>query len=277
MQPAAAALAVLAIVAWGRLWGVVAQTEDYVLVKSFGASVEDPQVPASFNYTQIPQAGGTGNNGFLFVTENAAPHFRTLPPLGGNPCNKRTNTTVTASAANCTLATNGGPFDMSTGACMGILVHGGEFLQADYTADFVFFGLTDESEWIIGTIVASTSKKVRILEGLSGFNWLVRNGASVVGPGGEVAPRTAIGVDAAGRLIMLEVDGCETCPVGKQGQTVGQLADLFVSLGALHAINLDGGGSSVAYYKGNIVDRPTCTDYPTPLCERAVTDIVCVL
>lgn len=253
-----------------------AQTEDYVLLPAFGAPVTPP-TPARINFTQIKNAGGTGNDGFFFVVENAAPNFKALPPLGGTPCGIRTKTTDTARAANCTLAVNGGPFDMSTGACIGLLVHGGKFLQSDFTTGNAFFGLTDNSQWIIGSITANTTRKINVLEGLSGFGWLVRDGKSLVPAGGEVAPRTALGVDPAGRLFVLEVDGCETCPVGQQGQTLGDLANLFVKLGALHAINLDGGGSSVSYYHGSIVDRPTCIDKPSPICERTVTDIVCVM
>lgn len=93
----------------------------------------------------------------------------------------------------------------------------------------------------------------------------------------EVAPRTAVGVDKEGRLLLLVVDGCENCPaVGEKGLTLTQTAELFTSVGAYHGINLDGGGSSVLYYNGTIVDRPTCSDEWTPVCERAVTTVLCV-
>lgn len=42
------------------------------------------------------------------------------------------------------------------------------------------------------------------------------------------------------------------------------------------AVNLDGGGSTTAVYNGRIYNRPTCADTPEPVCERAVTTIVCI-
>ena len=69
--------------------------------------------------TKIPGAGGGNNFGYLARITNAHPHFQALPPFGGTPCGVRTKPSVTASHAGCAIAVNGGPFDMSTGACMG--------------------------------------------------------------------------------------------------------------------------------------------------------------
>ena len=49
---------------------------------------------------------------------------------------------------------------------------------------------------------------------MKAHSWLptalqVRNGLNVVGNDTAVAPRTAIGVTKEGRLLSLEVDGCE--------------------------------------------------------------------
>ena len=48
---------------------------------------------------------------------------------------------------------------------------------------------------------------------VTGFDWLVYEGASVARmnntPGVRRAPRTAAGVDAEGRLLLVVVDGCE--------------------------------------------------------------------
>jgi len=60
---------------------------------------------------------------------------------------------------------------------------------------------------------------------------------------GGVNPRTAVGVDEAGRTLWLVVaDGRQ--PGISEGLTLPELAALFVSLGAWDALNLDGGGSS---------------------------------
>ena len=58
-------------------------------------------------------------------------------------------------------------------------------------------------------------------------------------------PRTAVGIDADGRrLLILVVDGRSSA---SRGYTMVELADMMTALGAENAINLDGGGSSTMY------------------------------
>lgn len=52
---------------------------------------------------------------------------------------------------------------------------------------------------------------------------------------------------------MVAVDGREGSSVGL---TLGELAGFMKSLGCTNAINLDGGGSTVMYVDGQIVNRP---------------------
>lgn len=66
-------------------------------------------------------------------------------------------------------------------------------------------------------------------------------------------PRTAIGYTKENDLILVAVDGREGSSVGL---TLVELANLMKSLGCTNAINLDGGGSTVMYVKGQIVNRP---------------------
>lgn len=74
--------------------------------------------------------------------------------------------------------------------------------------------------------------------------------------------------------MIFQADGIETVFVGL---TLNQLAEWMLLLGAVYAINLDGGGSSVTVVNGTIVDAPRCTDLPTVVCERSVTTAVCVM
>ncbi len=54
-----------------------------------------------------------------------------------------------------------------------------------------------------------------------------------------------------------------------------EFSELFVNLGVIQAINLDGGGSSVSVSEGEVISKPTCLDTPE-ICERQVTSITCV-
>lgn len=66
-------------------------------------------------------------------------------------------------------------------------------------------------------------------------------------------PRTAIGYTKDNTLIMVAVDGREYKSVG---MTLGQLAGFMKSIGCTNAINLDGGGSTVMYVNGQVVNSP---------------------
>lgn len=66
-------------------------------------------------------------------------------------------------------------------------------------------------------------------------------------------PRTAIGYTEDNNLVLVAVDGREGSSVGL---TLVELAKLMKTLGCTNAINLDGGGSTVMYIKGQIVTHP---------------------
>jgi exopolysaccharide biosynthesis protein len=68
-------------------------------------------------------------------------------------------------------------------------------------------------------------------------------------------PRTAFGIDSAGRYIIVVVDGRQK--FHSVGLTLTELAYTMQKFGAKHALNLDGGGSTVMAIKNRIVNRPS--------------------
>jgi exopolysaccharide biosynthesis protein len=66
-------------------------------------------------------------------------------------------------------------------------------------------------------------------------------------------PRTAIGYTADNNLIIVTVDGRENSSIGL---TLPELARFMKSIGCFNAMNLDGGGSTVMYVRGQIVNHP---------------------
>ncbi|WP_027929623.1 phosphodiester glycosidase family protein [Amycolatopsis thermoflava] len=83
-------------------------------------------------------------------------------------------------------------------------------------------------------------------------------------------PRTMAGIDARGRLLLVTVDGRQ--PGVSEGVTLVEGARLMRSLGAVDALNLDGGGSSAMVVAGAVVNKPS-----DAAGERAVGDVVAVL
>ncbi|MFF7981042.1 phosphodiester glycosidase family protein [Streptomyces sp. NPDC007901] len=83
-------------------------------------------------------------------------------------------------------------------------------------------------------------------------------------------PRTLAGVDRRGRLLLVTVDGRQ--PGVSEGFTLAEAAAFMRSLGAVQALNLDGGGSTAMAVHGTLVN--TTSDATG---ERAVGDTVQVL
>ena len=95
---------------------------------------------------------------------------------------------------------------------------------------------------------------------ISGGPYLVKNGERFIDTkeqkllaiGGR-NPRTAIGYTADNKLILVAVDGRENSSIGL---TLNELSALMKELGCTNAMNLDGGGSTVMYVNGRIVNKP---------------------
>ena len=104
---------------------------------------------------------------------------------------------------------------------------------------------------------------------IAGFSGLLREGKVLPKAGGALHPRTALGLDATGRLLTLVVvDGRQ--PGLSEGVSEYELAELLAGLGCQDALNLDGGGSSVMLVadsegKLQIVNRPSGPTGPRPV------------
>jgi exopolysaccharide biosynthesis protein len=83
------------------------------------------------------------------------------------------------------------------------------------------------------------------------------------------APRTAIGVKADGRLLIVTVDGRQKGY--SDGMSLGELAKLMIKFGAVDAVNMDGGGSTTIVVDGSVRNRPSDGQ------ERAVTNSLAVM
>jgi len=95
---------------------------------------------------------------------------------------------------------------------------------------------------------------------VSGGPYLVKNGevyvdmtAQKLSSVGGRNPRTAIGYTKDNHLIMLTADGREGSSIGL---TLLELAELMKEFGCVNAMNLDGGGSTVMYIQGEVVNKP---------------------
>jgi hypothetical protein len=85
-------------------------------------------------------------------------------------------------------------------------------------------------------------------------------------------PRAALGVSAES-LVAVACDGRRSDVDG--GLSMLELAEVMLELGAEHAINLDGGGSTTLVHRGHLLNRPYSTqDQPAPASRPIVTALV---
>lgn len=107
---------------------------------------------------------------------------------------------------------------------------------------------------------------------VGGFPLLLRDGEGVgdLGAGDLPSfsavrhPRTAVGVDEIRRHVWLVVvDGRR--PGYSDGMTLSELVSLLKGLGVAHAVNLDGGGSTVMVLEGVRVSRPSDQEGERPV------------
>ncbi len=242
-------------------------------------------------------------NGYLAsIRGTATESFRIL--IHDAKCSLQTTSTF-ARSKGCIYAVNGGPFQSYiSGGCVGSVIVNGKLIQHSRNScsinngrnySEVGFGMTYNNEWIIGSIPLpcySTEEggeqfdRLKVKEFVSGLSgWLINDRKIIpshhTNDNKDFAPRTAIGVNDLGNLILFQVDGCEKCLYSNQqrkGLSLYQMAKIMFSppVNASYAINLDGGGSSTSVKNGKVINHPTCLDYIDWNCERRVASVVCI-
>ena len=162
---------------------------------------------------------------------------------------------------NVIAGTNGAGFDMGTGEPGGLLVmEGKEYHGINANG---FFGILMDGTPVIGTTEEyNTIYKGQVRDGIAGFGaTLVKDGKIVASNNSTRASRTAVGITKTGKVVLMVLDGRQepwSC-----GGDYGEIAQIMLEAGCVHAINLDGGGSTtyVAKQPGaealDVVNRPS--------------------
>ncbi|XP_060601860.1 N-acetylglucosamine-1-phosphodiester alpha-N-acetylglucosaminidase-like [Ruditapes philippinarum] len=221
--------------------------------------------------------------------------FSVYEPLHEGTCKLRDKTInlakvqVTAESKRCLVATNAGLFNTHNGACYGNIVSDGRLVQDTEGLQNAHFGITKLGEIFTGYLSEIDLVKDDFLQLVGGVIWVLKDGHNHVDESinsecrdteetgtlqtfaSVISARTLVGHDKQGRVMIMQVEG----KTGVAGASLYDAAGLMKDLGAVNAINLDGGGSSTLVMNNTLVNHPSdkCGKYN---CARKVSTILCV-
>jgi len=153
---------------------------------------------------------------------------------------------------------NGGGFHDPDGKGNGsipdtMVVYEGQIYYPENGTRLGFAGFDDKHILHVGNFTQEQIKQKNIQYGVCFGPVLLVNGApvdaSILDSG--VNPRTAIGQRSDGAILMLVTSGRKMSGLGA---TFKDLAEIFLSYGAVNACNLDGGSSSMMWYQDQYVN-----------------------
>lgn len=156
-------------------------------------------------------------------------------------------------------ATNAGGFEDiggvgNGGTPLGVVFSEGKLRYGEQSEENCIIGFDNKNVLVVGNMTTAEAVKRGIRDAVSFGPILIMNGqvAEVSGMGGGLNPRTAIGQRGDGAVLMLTIDGRQTHSLGA---SMNDLINVMLDFGAVNAGNLDGGGSTVLYYNGEIENK----------------------
>lgn len=162
-------------------------------------------------------------------------------------------------------------YDTATGVPIGVIVKNGRIIK-DGGKGWKFFGILKDGTPVIGDLAKYNEIKGNLEEALGGNAILVKDGKVFETPktGADREPRTAVGIKADGKIFFAAVDGRQE-PYSA-GISMEELAELMISMGAVQALNLDGGGSSTYISRTAGTDTLELKNKPSDGQERKVAN-----
>ena len=158
-------------------------------------------------------------------------------------------------------AVNGGAFVDTNGTGnggepTGLVISGGQVLNRANLSSIhnIVVGFNEDDILVFGKFTGAEAQEHNMRDALAFGPVLVSNGepAPVTGASSGLNPRTAIGQRADGAVLMLVIDGRQATSLGA---TYADLIQVMLEYGAVNAVNLDGGSSSMLYFDGEYLNN----------------------
>jgi len=151
---------------------------------------------------------------------------------------------------------NGGGFEDDGGSGnggvpIGVVIHEGELLYgAGISADTAV--IDKDGILHVGRMNGNEAMALNAQWAVSFGPVLLQNGEKLPGLGSGLNPRTAIGQRDDGAILLLVINGRQ---LESPGATYEDVADVMLEYGAVNALNLDGGSSSMMIYEGEFLTK----------------------
>ncbi len=140
------------------------------------------------------------------------------------------------------------------GTPLGIVIKDGELIWGSNNTVSSVIGFDENNKLIVGNMPASQALEMGVRDAVSFGPVFIVNGerVEVQGTGGGLNPRTVIGQREDGAVLLLAIDGRQAHSIGA---TLEDCIDVMDDFGAINAANLDGGSSTIMYYKGEVINQ----------------------
>lgn len=176
-------------------------------------------------------------------------------------------TSVMVRSDHAVAGINGSFFSFKSREPAGMLVVGGRILAGPTKRP----ALVVRQNGTASILPDRTAMEAGPFQAVGGGPTLLRNGhVRLWGRPHDIGgrqPRTAVGLCRGHEIVLLTIDGRSR---GSVGATLSEEARYIKAMGAINAINLDGGGSTTMVVGGHVVN------HPSDGAERAVSDALLV-
>jgi len=167
---------------------------------------------------------------------------------------------------NAIAGINGGAFSDiggvgKGGMPLGIVIQNGK-VRLNVASEYsTLIGFDFNNHLVVGKMTAQEAIDKGMKEAVSFGPALIINGnrVPITGSGGGLNPRTAIGQRADGAVLLLVIAGRQATSLGA---SYADIADIMVEHGAVNAANLDGGGSTLLIYNGEMMNPVALVNGP---------------
>ena len=201
--------------------------------------------------------GDTFEGKLMIVADPSRVVLATLPYYSDSAMGKTVKKFISENDAIAGI--NAGGFDDYIGTGdgglpVGLVIAEGKLRFGNKNEKYTVIGFDKNDRLVVGKMTGKDALDRGVRDAVSFGPALIVNGerAQIKGSGGGFNPRTCIGQRADGAVLLLVLDGRRPDSIGA---TYEDCIDLMEKYGAVNAGNLDGGMSSVIYYKGKMLNQ----------------------